>query len=168
MPRPSETLPSSTTGAAFADAAIVASAAQRSLFAMIGATLHAAWQPAPVAKPEVDPGLAELTPLERITEVLRYKLLQLEYSLSSGGGLRAWLRLNLLVCLLLTIPAILIVPVVTWLLQSFTTWSAYLFATALNLLFTLLTIVAIVGAFILLLFTLSALRRIAREQRRRR
>lgn len=138
---------------------IVQSASPQSLTTVLYATLRAAWQPTAIPPPAIDPDLTRLSGLERAAEVCRYKLLQLEYALASGGGLRAWLKLNLLVCVLLGIPALFVVPVITLLLGSFVTWTASLFQIALNLLYTLLTIVAIVGVVIALGYLLSILRR---------
>jgi hypothetical protein len=119
---------------------------------MLRGTLSDAWQHVPILQPAIDPGLAELNGVERIAEALRYKILQLEYTLSRGGGLRAWLRLNLLLGLLLCVPALLLVPVVTLLLNSFTTWSALLLLIALNVLYAVLVIAALVAAVIALHF----------------
>ncbi len=140
-------------------AASVSAHAPQSLAVTLAATLVAAWQPTSIPQPEVDPNLTELSGVERAAEVCRYKLLQLEYALSSGGGLRAWLKLNLLVCFLLGIPALFVVPVITLLLGSFATWTAFLFQIALNILYTLLTIVAIVGVAMALGYLLSTFRR---------
>jgi predicted RND superfamily exporter protein len=79
-----------------------------------------------------------------VVEVLRFKLLELEYGLSPNGGLRAWLRLNMLVCVLLGTPLLLIVPIITWFLSSFTTWSAFLRQASLNVLYMMLAIAATV------------------------
>lgn len=120
------------------------------LFPMLVAALTAAWQPYAIRPPTVDQDLTCLSGIERSAEVLRYVSLQLEYALSPGGGLRAWLRLNLLMCFLLSLPAILVVPVITWVLSTFTTWSAFVFQAALNLLYTTLAVAAIVAVAVAL------------------
>jgi hypothetical protein len=125
---------------------------QKSLFELISSIYRTAYRSIPVPQPEIDSNLTELPILERIVEVFRYKILTLEYALSSGGGLRTYLKLNLLTSLLLGIPAIFVVPVITSILGAFATWSAYLFQTALNILFTLLTIVAIVAVIWLVIY----------------
>ena len=168
MQKPENHPKSESLVAAPTETAIVPAPIPQSLIATLGATLTAAWQPTPIAAPEVDPDLTELSGVERSAEVFRYKLLQLEYALSSGGGLRAWLKLNLLVSFLLGIPALFVVPVITLLLSSFATWTAFLFQTALNILYTLLTIVAIVAVVMALGYALSTLRRNAQQQNRRR
>lgn len=164
-----ENLPTSEVPvAALSQAALAPASASQSLFATLVTTLKASWQLAPIPPPVVDPDLTELSGVQRSAEVLRYKLLQLEYAISSGGGLRAWLKLNLLVSLLLGIPALLVVPIITFLLGSFVTWTAFLFQAALNILYTVLTIVAIVGAVRILVYVLATLRRDAQRQKRRR
>ena len=137
----------------------ITSAPPRSIISTLGSTLRAAWQPKPIPPPVVDPDFLDMSPIERSSEVFRYKLLQLEFALSSGGGLRAWLRLNMLVCFLLGIPALIVVPVVTWLCYSAVTLSGYLLLTATNILYTLLTIVAIVGVLVVFGYALSSLKR---------
>jgi hypothetical protein len=138
----------------------------QSRVAALANTLKAAWQPKPVPLPHVDPDLTEFPAIERSAEVFRYKLLQLEYALSPGGALRAWLKMNLLVCLILGIPALLVVPVITFLIGSFATWTVYLYQATLNVLYTLLTLVAIVGVVLALVFLVSAFLRNAMNQRR--
>lgn len=130
--------------------------------------LRSSWRPANITMPVVDPNLDEMSVLERIAEVCRYKLLQLEYSLSSGGGLRAWIRLNLLVSIVLGIPALFVVPIVTWLLGSFVTWTAFILQASLNLLYTLLTIIAIVFTAIAAILALKAILKAQMENKRRR
>ena len=119
-------------------------AEKRSLVAILGSTVHATWSSAQLPTPEIDADLTEMSAVERIAEVLRYKLLQLEFSISRGGGIRAWLRLNLFLTAVLAIPALFVVPVVTWLMGSFVTLSELLLAVAQNLLSTLITIITFV------------------------
>lgn len=140
---------------------------KRSLAATVQDILRTTWQPSVVPLPVVDPNLAELPTLERVTEVCRYQLLQLEYSLSRGGGIREWLRLNLLVAALLIIPALLVVPVVTWLLGSFVTMTAFLYQAAQNLLWTVLTIIATISVALVFVYVLRALWRTHLEKIRR-
>lgn len=138
------------------------------LIPTLGRALRAAWQPVPIQAPEVDPDLTALSPIERSAEVLRYKFLQLEYALSPSGALRGWLKLNLLLCLLLAIPAVFIVPILTAVLSAFETWTALLHAAARNLFYALLYLL---GIIILLTFVgpaLSAFAHNARKGSRRR
>lgn len=102
--------------------------------ARFGLAVLSAWRPVPLEPPQVDPDLEHLSGLERITEVLRFQFLRVEAAVSPMGGLRAWLKLNLLVAAVLGIPALIVVPVVTYLLHGFATWSGYLSQIAENLL----------------------------------
>jgi hypothetical protein len=77
--------------------------------------------------------------------------LAFEYSLSPGGGLRAWLKLNMAVALFLGIPALLVVPVITVLFTAVSTWTALLLQIVLNLLYAALALMALV--FVLLCVT---------------
>jgi len=99
---------------------------------MVGA-IRASYNPQPVEAPSIDPQLPTLPAVLRVAEVCRFTLSKLEYSLSSGGGLRAWFKLNLLIALLIAAPAILILPVITLVLGTFATWSEYIYATAVNI-----------------------------------
>ena len=140
---------------------------KRSLAATVQDILRTTWQPSVVPLPVVDPDLAELPTLERVAEVCRYQLLQLEYSLSRGGGIREWLRLNLLLAVLLIIPALLVVPVVTWLLGSFVTMTAFVYQAAQNLFWTALTIIATISVVLIFAYVLRALWRAHLENIRR-
>lgn len=127
--------------------------------------LQTVWNPVPISKPLIDQNLPDLTAMQRIAEVLRYKFMQLEYAISSNGGLRAWIKLNLLVGLILGIPALLIFPIITLILSSFTTWTAYLFSMAINLLFFFLCIAAIIAVVMITHFSFKAYIKFQREQR---
>ena len=111
---------------------------ERSLPGTAWHTLAAAWNPRPVPRPSVDPDLPDYPSVTRTAEVLRYHMLMLEHALSRGGGLRAWLKLNLLIGLVLAAPALLVVPVVTLLLSGVSAWSVFLLATVRNLTLALL------------------------------
>lgn len=129
--------------------------AKRSLVRAISGTLTSSWQRRPLTPPEIDPKLEQLSAIERISEVLRYQLLRLEYAISSGGGFRAWLKLNLLLGAVLMIPALVVVPVITWLMGSFVTLTGFLLVAAQNLLQTLITIIAFTFLLIAFLFVLQ-------------
>lgn len=101
------------------------------------------WRPEPIPRPVVDADLASLPFLIKSAEVLRYQIHKLEYSISSGGGLRAWFKLNLLVALLLAIPAFLLFPVITAVLVAFAEWTVCLMFIVRSLLMTLLYVLAI-------------------------
>jgi hypothetical protein len=91
------------------------------------------WQPKRLEPPQIDPQLPKLNSLQRSVESLRYSILKAEYWLSANGSLREWLRLNCRVVVLLGIPALLVIPVITFLLTEFTTWTALLVQIAKNL-----------------------------------
>lgn len=116
-----------------------------SLPARISRALMLAWRPTLVAPPTLDSHLETLSGIERVAEVLRFSALSVENAISPYGGLRAWLKLNLLVALVLAIPAALVVPVITYLLSGFSTWAQFLAAIANNL---LNAAVSMVGMFL--------------------
>ena len=91
------------------------------------------WQPKPIERPRIDRSFLKLTPIERSAEVLRYSLLKAEHWLSPNGRLREWLRLNILAALIIGIPALIVVPIVTYLLGQFATWTVFLVKVARNL-----------------------------------
>jgi hypothetical protein len=119
----------------------------------------AAWAPTPILKPQIDPCLDELTALERIAEVCRYTCLRLEYAVSSGGTLRAWVRVNLMVLLTGIVPALLLVPLLTLLASEFTSLTGYLLQASRNLLDAVVTLIeaaaALAGLFLLLRMVLG-------------
>lgn len=109
----------------------------RGLPTRIKSAWASAWRPMPVSAPMVDPDLSRMGFVPRSAEVMRFQVLRLEHALSPGGGLRCWLKLNALLALGLGIPALLLVPPITWILAGMATWSAYLAAVVLNLLLAL-------------------------------
>ena len=106
------------------------------------------WRSVPLVPPVPPADIPSLPWAQRVAEVLRYAVLSLEYSLSPGGGLRAWLKLNLTVGLVLGIPALIVVPVMTVLLAGMASWTALLLQIVLNLLYAALALMAVV--FVLL------------------
>lgn len=107
----------------------------------VGGVFRARWNPIP--EPFVDADLASLPFLQKSAEVVRYQFHKLEYSISSGGSLRAWFKLNLFVAILLAIPAFLLVPVITVILAGVAEWTLCLMQIVQHLLFTLLYLIAI-------------------------
>ncbi|MCB1234163.1 MAG: hypothetical protein KDM91_03745 [Verrucomicrobiae bacterium] len=80
--------------------------------------LRKLWKQEPIERPVPD---LELTPdswVERGAEVIGWWLARLEYWLSESGWLRAWLRLNLLVSIVLTIAGVLLLPPVAQVLEQ--------------------------------------------------
>lgn len=108
------------------------------------APIRAIWNPSKLESPRVDPLLTELNPLQRSAESLRYSTLKTEYWMSAGGTLREWFKINCCIAVVLGIPALLVVPVVTYLLIQFTSWTALLVQIAKNLVvFPIIAILAI-------------------------
>lgn len=91
------------------------------------------WKPEPIEPPKVDPELSKLTGLQRATESLRYSLLSIEWWLSPNGRLREWLKINGKIGSVLLIPAVLVVPLITFILWQVTKWIAYLVNITSNL-----------------------------------
>lgn len=91
------------------------------------------WQPKALVPPKVDPQLQELSFAERPAEVLRYSVSKAEYWLSPKGHLREWLRFNIKAAVLLGFPALLVVPLVTFALGEFNTWTTLLAQTTSNM-----------------------------------
>ena len=91
------------------------------------------WQPKPIERPRIDRSLLKLSAIQRSAEVLRYSLLRAEHWLSPHGRLREWCRLNILAAIFIGIPALIIVPILTYLLGQFATWMVFLAQAAKNL-----------------------------------
>lgn len=115
------------------------------------------WKPVEVSKPAVDPELHTLTDVQRSAEVFRYSVLTTEYWLSPKGKLREWLRLNLLVSVVVGIPGLLIVPIITYLLGQFVTWTELLMQIGRNLLVFPVTVIAAIAVFTALLSLIRVL-----------
>ena len=80
--------------------------------------LRKLWKQEPIDPPR--PRL-ELTPdswVERGAEVVGWSLARLEYWLSESGWLRAWLRLNLFLSIVLTSAGVLLLPPVAQVLEQ--------------------------------------------------
>ena len=80
--------------------------------------LRRLWKQEPIERPAPD---LELTPdswVERGAEVLGWWLARFEYWLSESGWLRAWLRLNLFLSIVLTSAGILLLPPVARVLEQ--------------------------------------------------
>ena len=91
------------------------------------------WNPQPIQPPKVDRELTKLPPIERSAEVIRYSVLKAEFWISRRGALREWLRINCLGALVIGIPALFIIPIITFILGQFVTWMAFLALAAWNL-----------------------------------
>ena len=134
----------------------------RGLPAKLKSAWASAWRPVPLPVPRVDPELPRLGFVVRSAEVIRYQVLRVEHALSPGGGLRAWVRINLLVGLALLAPALLVVPFATALLAGFAGWTTFIALAAANLLQALISLVCIaliIGTIVYLLGQWLAARR---------
>jgi len=80
--------------------------------------LRKLWKQEPVAAPIPDLELTEDSWVERGAEVIGFHLCRLEHWLSASGWLRAWLRLNLLLSIALTIAGMLLLPPVAQVLEQ--------------------------------------------------
>ena len=119
------------------------------------ARLLAAWTPTPIPMPQIDSHFDELTVLQRIAEGCRYLCLRLEYAVSSGGTLRAWVRVNLMVLLTGIVPALLVVPLLTLLASEFTSLTGYLLQASRNLLDAVVTLIEAAAALVAAFMTLK-------------
>ena len=88
--------------------------------------------------------------------MVRYQIAKLEFSLSRGGGLRSWFKLNILIGILLAIPLIFIAPVITFAFATVESWSGFLLQTLWNLFRALLLLVVIGGGLTAALFIVRA------------
>lgn len=116
------------------------------LWAVAYRAMTSAWrQPLPLKRPEVDPELPFLPFTQRVAEVFRFNLLEFEYALSSGGGLREYLKFNLRIAAFLVIPAVLIGTTLTIIFTYVHTLSALLLSTLINVLLSLVVLILIVA-----------------------
>lgn len=93
--------------------------------------------------------------IERSAQVTVYSILSLEWWLSPKGTLREWLRLHSKLGCLLLIPAVLILPLVTFILWQVVGWMGALLSLASHL---ILFPLAVLLALVLCLFVLAVIR----------
>ena len=86
-----------------------------------------------IEPPKVDPELEDLDPATRSAEVIRFSLLSLEWWLSPNGTLREWFKLNGKISSILLIPAVMVMPLVTFILWQCAKWMGWLVSIAGNL-----------------------------------
>jgi len=112
------------------------------------------WTPQPIDPPQPDPEIDNLTGVQRSAEVIRYSILSLEFWLSPLGRLREWIRLNGKACAVLLIPALLILPLITFIIGQIAHWLSLLVEISGNLiiipLVALVAVAAITGSILLL------------------
>ncbi len=111
-------------------------------------TIWATLRAVPIPEPVLDPHLNEMTALGRTADIFLYSLFRLEFALSSGGHLRGFIRLNMMVGVLLLVPVVLVMPWLTALFASFASLTAFLMQAAMNLLYAVLSILAAVASIV--------------------
>ena len=130
--------------------------------------LRKLWKQEPVSPPVPD---LELTPdhwVERGAEVIRWSLAQLEHWISASGWLRAWLRLNLFLSIVLTSAGVLLLPPVAQVLEQLARsshWLGLIFGEVFKLLTGLPPVIISVGVLYLAFVIYRRIRR--RHQQRR-
>jgi hypothetical protein len=105
--------------------------------------LKGMWQPSPVRPPTVDPAFRDMDGLGRCAEAWRYFILSLEQWLSPNGALREWIRQVVRLSLPLAAPALLVIPLITFILTSFLRWTILMASIAWKAI--LLMVVVLVG-----------------------
>ena len=83
--------------------------------------------------PRLSADFDQLPPLARSVESVRFMAATLEHWLSPGGRLRAWVRLNALVGLVLCVSAVLAVPAITHVFGEVVAWTRLADAMATHL-----------------------------------
>ena len=106
------------------------------------------WKPKPISPPRVDPELQHLDGLTRSAESIKFSILSIEFWISPNGRVREWLRHNTHLAAYLFIPAILVVPLITFLLWQLVKWVTMLTSIAGHLI--ILPILALVAAVVIL------------------
>jgi hypothetical protein len=100
------------------------------------------WKPKPIDPPQPDSEIENLTGPQRSAEVIKYSILSLEFWLSPLGRLREWVRLNGKLSAVLLVPALLVVPLITFIVWQIATWFAFLVQIAGSLIVLPLAILA--------------------------
>ncbi|MCB1132631.1 MAG: hypothetical protein KDN05_16005 [Verrucomicrobiae bacterium] len=124
--------------------------------------LRRLWKQEPLDRPTAN---LELTPdswVERGAEVLGWSLARFEYWLSASGWLRAWLRLNLLVSIVLTSAGVLLLPPVAQILEQgakSSHWFAEIFGDVVGMLTGLPPVVISLGVLYLAFVVYRRIRR---------
>ena len=118
------------------------------------------WNPQPVEEPKVDPDLPKLTGLARAAESLKYAILKTEHWLCPGGKLREWVRVNGKLSALLAIPALLVLPLITFILWQLACWIGLLFGIIGKLI--ILPLAALLAAAVIF-FTIIVVRSLLRR-----
>jgi len=107
-----------------------------------------------IEKPAVDSHLESLPWYDRVAETMRYILLKLEYGLSPKGHLRWWMKINLLLFLLMSLPALLFIPlllIVAGAFVSIASMTLTILMTLLKIMGVIAVLTAMLGIFLRLL-----------------
>ena len=115
--------------------------------------------PEPLSPPDVDPELADLPPLLRVAEAMRYQFLAVEYAISPGGFLRAWMKSTVFLAVLIVLPTALLVPPLLGLATGMALIAEQLALALRNLLHALLYLIAVVMLSLFLGAILACFRR---------
>jgi len=105
------------------------------------------FKPTPIEPPTVDPEFPEMSGLERSAESVRFNLLSLEYWLSASGRLRTWMRNNMLLASLLSVPVLIVMPLVGLLLWQLVLWIGMLASLAGGLI--LVPVLALIAVLVI-------------------
>ncbi len=84
------------------------------------------WEPKPVSPPKADPQIGQMDSLSRSAEAIRYSILSIEFWISPDGQAREWLRNHTRLAVLLGIPAILVMPLIGFILWQLLSWAGML------------------------------------------
>jgi len=126
------------------------------------------WNPVEIQAPKVDPELPDLNGVERSAEVFRFTALHSEHWLSPKGFLREWVRFNAKVFMLLLIPSLLVVPLITFTLGQFLTWTALIVATTSSMILFPLSALLVVGLISALVYLAKSFLMMRQRDERRR
>src|SRR4051812_2943913 len=86
--------------------------------------LKLGWNPKSLQQPQVDPEIRKLDAITRSAESIRYSILSFEFWISPDGQIREWIRNNSKVAAVLSIPAFLVLPIVTFAFWQLASWAA--------------------------------------------
>lgn len=106
--------------------------------------MRVAWDPTPLPVPQLATDIKSMAALERVAEILRYRLLRAEYALSPNGALRAWLKLCLKIALIVGTPALILGPILMLILSGIAAMAEALVRICVSILKAVVTVIAIV------------------------
>jgi len=84
------------------------------------------WHPQKLQKPAVDPMFPNMDAIQRSAESIRYSVLSWEFWVSPNGQVREWVRHNTCLVIILSIPALLIIPMIGFALSQIARWTVAL------------------------------------------